>query len=126
MPPESALLDELRALESELHHDGRPCPPERLEALLHPDFHEVGRSGRHYTRQTVIAFLASHPTLPPVASSDHALHRLGDDCALLTYRSVHRPVDGPSDVALRSSIWLKTADGWRLVHHQGTVAASDG
>lgn len=122
-----SLLDTLRNLESELHHDGAPCPPERLQALLHPDFHEVGRSGRRYTRATVIAFLASNPTLPPVESSDHALYRLADGCALLTYRSVHRAADGsPMETALRSSIWLETADGWKLLYHQGTVAAIDG
>ncbi len=122
-----SLLDELRALESELHHDGALCPPDRLEALLHPDFHEVGRSGRRYNRETVIAFLASKPALPPAKSSEYALQHLADDCALLTYRSVHRAADGsPIDVAWRSSIWLRTAEGWRLVYHQGTVAAADG
>jgi hypothetical protein len=117
----------LRALESELHHDGTLCSPERLDALLHPDFHEVGRSGRRYTRATVIAFLASKPALPPAASGHHALHRLADGCALLTYRSMHRVTDGsPAEVVLRSSIWLDTADGWRLFYHQGTAAAIDG
>ena len=38
------------------------CGHARLDELLHPDFDEVGRSGRTYDRTTVLAFLASQGT----------------------------------------------------------------
>lgn len=121
------LLRELRALESELHHPGAGCSRERLEALLHPGFHEVGRSGRRYSREVVIAHLASQPGQPDVVAADHAVHLLAEGCALLTYRSSHRAPDGTGTLAsLRSSVWLRTAAGWQLFYHQGTPGPAGG
>ena len=117
------LLRDLQALEAELHHPGIRCSRERLEELLHPGFHEVGRSGRQYTRETVIAHLASQPQPPEVVASDYAAHPLAEDCALLTYRSAHRSAEGATTLpALRSSVWLRTGAGWQLFYHQGTPA----
>ena len=117
------LTEELQRLEAELHHPGVPCTRERLEQLLHPDFHEVGRSGRPYTRATVISWLASQQTSPPVEATQHAATLLSANCALLTYRSAHRHPDGGLDRhTFRSSVWLQSAAGWRLYYHQGTPA----
>lgn len=58
------LLLLLQGLEVELHHPGTRCSPARLDALLHPQFHEIGRSGRAYDRETVLGSLAfqnEHP-----------------------------------------------------------------
>ena len=118
------LLAELRALESELHHPGVRSSRARLEALLHPDFREVGRSGRPYTRETVIEHLAAQSAPPDVVASDHELVVLAPDVALLTYRSAHREPDGTLTLAaLRSSVWRRDGPGWRLLYHQGTPAA---
>ncbi len=122
MPP---LLREIQQLEAELHHPGARCSRERLERLLHPGFHEVGRSGRQYDRETVIGHLASQPQPPSVVAGDYELHVLAEGCALLTYHSAHRAPDGTtSDQALRSSIWLRDDSGWRLFYHQGTPAST--
>lgn len=121
----SSLLDELRQLEAEFHHHGHLPSSERLEQLLHADFHEIGRSGRPYDRQTVVNFLGSNPALPPVDSSGHAVQLLAEGCALLTYRSEQRSADGAGvDATWRSSVWLRTAQGWQVVFHQGTPAAA--
>lgn len=121
-PP--ALLQALQALEAELHHPGVRCTRERLETLLHPDFHEVGRSGRPYDRETVVAFLLSpHDGGDRVEAFDYRVFPLGDDTALLTYRSHHVGADGAITLAARrSSVWRRTAIGWQLFHHQGTPA----
>ena len=118
------LLRDLQKLEAELHHPGVRCSREELERLLHPGFHEVGRSGRPYTRETVIQYLAAAEVQPKVESGDYAATLLADGCALLTYRSAHRQPDGSLiDPALRSSVWLLTDLGWQLFYHQGTPAA---
>jgi hypothetical protein len=117
------LADELRVLEAELHHPGVNCSRERLEQLLHPGFHEIGRSGQAYSRDTVLNYLASQPGPTALEAGDYAAHWLSENCALLTYRSVHQSTEGPStQAALRSSIWLKTGQGWQLFFHQGTPA----
>ncbi len=120
----STLLHELQALEVELHHPGVRCSRQRLEQLLHPEFHEVGRSGRSYNRETIVNFLATQESQPTVASKDFKVSILGPGIALLTYRSAH-VVDSESLVnhTLRSSIWLKTDSVWQLRYHQGTAAA---
>lgn len=118
-----SLLDEISRLETELHHPGVPCSRERLEQLLHPGFHEVGRSGRPYSRDTVIGYLASVKVAPAVESWDFALEELGEGCVLLTFKSAQRAEDGSLlEAALRSSIWRRTPQGWQLYYHQGTPA----
>lgn len=124
-PAPDRLLAWLQALEMELHHPGVPCTRERLEQLLHPAFHEVGRSGRRYDRAAVIGFLASHPSLPVVESRDFSLERLGEGLALLTFESRRRHADGSeSHPTRRASLWVHDADGWQLRYHQGTPAAT--
>ena len=121
----NCILPELQALEVELHHPGARCSRERLEQLLRPEFHEVGRSGRAYNRETVVNYLAAQLAPPVVASGAFAVSELGPGLVLLTYRSAHIETAGNRLVnhTLRSSIWLKTTDGWQLRYHQGTAAA---
>ncbi|WP_017757160.1 nuclear transport factor 2 family protein [Pseudacidovorax intermedius] len=109
----------------ELHHPGVPCDAERLEALLHADFHEVGRSGRPYDRATVVRYLSQVLTPPAVDSCDFRLERLAPDLALLSYRSAQRAADGgPALQTLRVSLWKREGQAWQLRYHQGTPAAS--
>lgn len=120
----NSLLAQLRALEVELHHLGVRCSVERLEQLLHPAFGEVGRSGRAYTRATVIGHLAAQTAPPTVASDGFAVAELGTGIALLTYRSAHvEPGQGLVHHTLRASVWVRTAAGWQIRYHQGTAAA---
>jgi hypothetical protein len=120
----NSLLLELQALEVELHHPGTRNSRERLEQLLHPEFHEVGRSGRAYDRETIVNHLAAQQTQPAVVSDSFAVSALGSGVALLTYRSAQVESGKPlANHTLRSSLWLKTARGWQLRYHQGTAAA---
>ena len=119
-----SLLSDIQALEVELHHPGVRCSRCRLEQLLHPDFHEVGRSGRPYDRETILEYLASREVQPVVASDGFALVELGPDVALLTYRSAHvEPGKGLVNHTLRSSVWVHSSQGWQLRYHQGTPAS---
>lgn len=118
------VMQQLRALEVELHHPGTRCSRSRLEELLHPEFNEVGRSGRTYDRETVLGFLASQTTHAQVESEAFALALLAPQVALLTYRSAHRAPGGGLHLhSHRSSIWMNGPTGWRLRYHQGTPAA---
>lgn len=93
-----------------------PAWPGGVEGLLDPAFREVGASGRTWTRATVGTILAQS-TPDTVRYEAFAVERVGDDIALVTYRTVE-----PTQVALRVSVWTRGADGaWRLRYHQGTV-----
>lgn len=118
------LLTELTALETELHHPGATCTRERLERLLHPDFHEIGRSGTRYTRQQVIGFLADRFPLPRVIAYNQRVERIAENVALLHFASHEVDEDGTHrHTALRMSVWRRTPVGWQLHYHQGTRAA---
>jgi len=94
--------------------------PAAVSALLHPEFHEFGASGRHWTRQAIIDALATEPPggQAPEATDMTAV-RLADTIIQVTYVTTH-----PDHVARRSTLWRKEADaGWLAYFHQGTVVS---
>lgn len=89
-----------------------------MDRVLHPDFEELGASGRRHSRMDTIEvsptpFRASLPLL------QYRLDLLADDVALVRYvsRITYQAVE---ERANRSSVWVETGDGWRLRFHQGT------
>jgi hypothetical protein len=116
-------LDALVALEVELHRGAVRADRARLDALLHPDFVEFGRSGTVWTREATLQEFADGGTFAPRITADRfALQRLDDTLALLTYRSAHLDAqDRRHRFTLRSSLWQRDAAGrWQLRFHQGT------
>lgn len=89
----------------------------RTAVLLHPDFLEIGSSGRVWTRDATMMALEEDPgerTDIEVLGAD----RVGADAVLLTYRSF-----GRAGTVLRSSLWVLDGGRWRLRFHQGTPEA---
>ena len=115
------MIEQLRALETELQRIETRRNTERLDQLLHPDFLELGRSGRRYGRREVLEEFAKGGEMPPVTTRDFECAEVGPGVVLLTYRSAHvGPAGELSRVTLRSSLWVETATGWRMRFHQGT------
>lgn len=93
--------------------------------LLDPEFTEVGRSGRRWDRETMLAELpvmdgpdTTRPQRRRVRVTDMVGRLLAPDLVHLTYAT---EADGAR--ALRSSLWRRNANGaWRLYYHQGTPA----
>jgi hypothetical protein len=93
--------------------------PGEVEALLHPEFREFGASGRRWSQADMITALAAGQPggeEPTITATEMAGARLADDVIHLTYISQR---GGRS--ARRSSVWLRTRDGWRVYFHQGTL-----
>jgi ribonuclease HI len=89
----------------------------RTGVLLHPDFMEIGSSGRAWTREAMMLALEEDPgerTELEILGAD----RIGAGAVLLTYRSYAR-----SGTTLRSSLWVLDNGRWRLRFHQGTAEA---
>lgn len=89
----------------------------RTGVLLHPDFMEIGSSGRVWTRDAMMMALEEDPgerTELEILGAD----RIGTGAVLLTYRSYAR-----SGTILRSSLWVLDNGRWRLRFHQGTPEA---
>ena len=96
---------ELRLLEPEVRRDRTA-----LQGLLDPDFREVGASGQQWDLDGILAELTTEAGAPPPARHVEARH-VSDDVVLVTYLCAD---------ALRSSVWRRRPEGWRLLYHQGT------
>jgi len=116
-------LDSFRSLEESLLAPGIRESRQRLDELIADDFVEFGVSGRVSHKLDV---LQAADRLPDIETplADFAVEALSDSVALVTYSSVTRLADGGSRTALRSSIWVRSGDRWRLRFHQGTPAAT--
>ncbi len=89
-----------------------------MDRMLHPDFAEVGMSGRTYSRGGTIA--APRREIGAVLPlQDYRLELVDEDVAMARYVS-HDRQTGEMRHAHRTSIWVNTNDGWRLRFHQGT------
>ena len=83
-----------------------------VAALLHPEWQEIGRSGRLWSRDDI---LDSIGPIPPVDFQVVSVDRLGPDTILLLWRTA---TDERS--TLRSTLWLRTGGRWQARFHQGT------
>lgn len=113
----------LRALEQALWRPETRFDRTWMERVLATDFVEVGRSGRVHRREDVLAMPRREiPVALPLPGLE--VSRIGADAALVTYETNERAASG-TERTRRSSLWTRTADGWRLRFHQGTPAAPD-
>jgi hypothetical protein len=110
-------LDEVVALELRLLDPRVRATPEEVERLLHENFSEVAASGRRWDRASTIRSLASEPGERPQVGVLVA-RPIADGALLVTYVASH-PREGATK-AFHSSLWVRTADGWRVLFHQGT------
>ena len=91
---------------------------EWLDGILHPDFTEVGMSGRAYTREETLGAPQTeiNAWLP---LEGYRLDLIDEDVALARYTS-RQSSNGDERAAQRTSVWVNTNDGWQLRFHQGT------
>lgn len=113
-----AVIDrELRLLDPAVRRS-----PELARPLFHPEFVEHGASGKVWDLDSVLAMIAEPPppgARPAVASRIRGV-RLAPDLVHLTYDS-----DNNGRCAHRSALWRRTAEGWQLYFHQGTLFTPD-
>ncbi|MFC7302914.1 DUF4440 domain-containing protein [Streptomyces monticola] len=114
---EAAIESELRLLAPEVRRS-----PELLGSLLHPEYTEIGASGRRWDRETIIAALTGQqePGKRPITTSRMRGVQLADDLVHLTFDT-----DNNGRLSHRSSLWRSTDRGWLLWFHQGTPFARD-
>lgn len=103
-------------LEKSLLTDAVRSSRDKVAALLDPDFVEIGRTGRIWTRGRMLAevtTLAEIPEFELIGAFQVAPH-------VIQVRWRER---SGRDIVLRTSLWRETpADGWRLLFHQATPA----
>lgn len=117
---EKALRQRLQAWEEELLHSGTRHNPARVEVLLHPEFREFGASGRVYDRAAIVRALTEEGDVE-LRMADFYAQELADGAVLVTYRTWRGERERE---ALRSSVWVRTGESWRMIFHQGTLVGS--
>jgi ribonuclease HI len=110
----------LQALEESMWRSETRFDGTYMNAVLHPDFTEVGRSGRVFTRDEVLG-------MPPVdiaveiPRATFSATEVSPGVALVSYETV--PRESLHGAAHRGSVWVLDGSRWLLRYHQGTPAA---
>ena len=119
-PELSEILAELSRREPIFHRPELGTTRADFETMTAEDFWEVGASGRRYTRTYVLDSLERRYAAPHSdvwETMDFHCRRLAPDVYLLTYTLVQ----DKKRRTRRSTIWQRTAEGWKIVYHQGTI-----
>jgi ribonuclease HI len=91
-----------------------------MNAVLHPEFTEVGRSGRVFSRDEVLGMPAV-PIAVDIPRETFSVAEIAPGVALVSYETV--PTDSRHGAAHRGSVWVLDGSRWLLRYHQGTPAA---
>jgi hypothetical protein len=119
-PALTGILAELTAREPIFHRHEFGTTRADFEKMTADAFWEVGASGRVYTRLDVLETLEkryAHPHADLWETADFRCQKLAPDLYLLTYKLIQ----DKTRHTRRSTIWQSTAEGWRIVFHQGTI-----
>ncbi len=114
------ILADLKKREPIFHHPsefGRT--KEDILSMTCDEFWEVGASGTSYSRDYVVELLLERYSNPDYEdiweTKDFDCLEIAPDNYLLTYILLQR-----ERVSRRATIWRRTADGWKILYHQGT------
>jgi hypothetical protein len=123
-PELAGVLAELIAREPIFHRPEFGTTRADFERMMAEDFWETGASGRRYSREFVLDVLEkrfSKPHEDVWEARDFCCRRLGYETYLLTYTLLQ----DKQRLTRRATIWQSTADGWKIVYHQGTVVQDE-
>lgn len=120
-PEHVAVRDELMRREPLFHRAEFGTTREDFERMTAPEFWEVGASGRRYSRQFVLDVLEERYEKPMEAVweiGDFHCLEIATDNYLISYTLIQG-----ERVTRRTTIWRRTAEGWQILFHQGTIVA---
>jgi hypothetical protein len=115
------ILEELQRREPIFHRPEFGTTRADFQAMTEPDFWEVGASGRRYSREYVLDVLEERyrqPLEDDWETSDFHCREIAADNYLLTYT-----LKQGARITRRATLWRHTAQGWKIVYHQGTVVS---
>lgn len=109
-----AIKDIIFGLEQKLLDSATRKSANHLSELISDDFREFGQSGKEYNKQDVLKALPDEKERDFLVD-EFKVNNLSESVALATYISIEG-----SQKTLRSSIWKKSNNEWKMVFHQGT------
>jgi ribonuclease HI len=115
---DDATCEHLRSLEEGMWRPETRFDRGWMDRHVTDDVVEFGQSGRVYDKTAMLepTFREIHAVLP---LPDFTVREVVPGVALVTYRSIWDVGDEVLHTN-RTSLWIETADGWRMRFHQGT------
>ena len=113
------ILLELKARELLLHRPVSATTRRDVENMMEPDCWEVAASGRVYDRKSMLDEVErrfANPDEERWETNDFRCQEIATDNYLLTYWLAQK-----NRVTRRATIWRRTAGGWKIFYHQGTI-----
>lgn len=110
-------MDSVVALERELLDPACRVDSDRVATLLANDFVEIGKSGRVWNRDDLLAALAGEASMDATTIGSMTGQQIA--AGLVVVRSTTHHDDGPGTVH-RTGWWRQTTSGWRCWFHQAT------
>jgi len=119
-PELEGVLAELSRREPIFHRPEFGTTRADFERMTAEDYWETGASGRRYSRQSVLDGLEERYSVPHEdvwETMDFHCRKLSEDTYLLTYSLLQ----DHARLTRRATIWRNTAEGWKIIYHQGTI-----
>jgi len=118
-------MENLRALETSIHQHEVRSSINKLKEILHPDFVEIGYSGKTYDFKSMLENLPKLPLDFIVWSQNYEYYEYAPNIVQVNYLSANLEKDDSlSRHAKRTSIWVKHLNSWQMRFHQGTPVAA--
>lgn len=93
---------------------------EQLNNLLAEDFKEFGSSGLIYTKQNVLERLTVNQYKVVYDVSNFEAKELSQDIVMTNFKTDRTINDTEKLTSLRTSLWRKENNQWKIFFHQGT------
>lgn len=104
---------EIKLLDPQVRKD-----PASLLELLDESFIEVIPSGQIWNRAQIIEALLSDQSPDTYIASSFTSHLVSEEVVILTYTLGK---DSGNHQSIRSSLWKRVNNSWKMVFHQGTL-----
>ena len=113
------VLEQLKQREPIFHHPEFGTTRADYENMMDSEFWEVGASGRRYSREFVLDTLENRAPDPDESkwlTRDFQCREIAADNYLITYTLAQG-----ARITRRATLWRRTAAGWKILYHQGTI-----
>jgi hypothetical protein len=117
------VLEELKRREPIFHRREFGTTRADFERLMVDDYWEIGASGQRYDRAFILdelerRYAGEYPD--EWQTSDFEIRQLAENVFLLTYTLLQ----GNTRRTRRATLWMRTAEQWKILYHQGTIVAA--
>lgn len=112
------LKEELLEYEKDFYRKSFCDKRENLDARIDDEFFEFGKSGKIYNKLDVIESLSRLDRDRNIEITSFEIKVLEGEVVMTNYISHEKDI---SISCLRTSIWKKADEKWRLCFHQGTI-----